>query len=43
MKPWSLFCSVEFSILKLILHKIVTSSFEEQEKSSVTVQQEEVR
>lgn len=32
MKLRSLFCSAEFCILKLILHKIMTSSFEEQEK-----------
>ena len=38
MKLSSLFCSAEFCILKLILHKIVTRSFEEQENSRITMQ-----
>lgn len=43
MKLWFLFCSAEFCILKLILHKIVTSSFEEKEKPRITMQHEEVK
>lgn len=38
MKLSSLFYSAEFCILKLILHKIVTRSFEERENPRITMQ-----
>jgi hypothetical protein len=43
MKLWALFCSVEFCILKVILHKTATSSFEDRGwKCSRTMHYEEV-